>query len=133
VEDVSRSAEREMGETKRYPLPGMVTTYRVPASPSRSALRMIAICVLRLPSSTATLGHTQLINSSFVTTSPARSTSVTRRSRARAPIGIGLSSSSRSCCDGRNRNEPKEISPSTGVVAFEGVLDDKTGLRCCGV
>jgi hypothetical protein len=26
---------------------------------------MIAICVLRLPSSTATLGHTRLISSSF--------------------------------------------------------------------
>jgi hypothetical protein len=47
---------------------------------------MIAICVLRLRSSIARLGHARLISSSFVTTSPARSTSAIRMSSARPPM-----------------------------------------------
>jgi len=67
--------------------------YRRPGRPSPSALRSAATLTLRLLSSTMVLGQTRAVSSSLVTSSPGRSTSAARISRARLPRRTSVSPS----------------------------------------
>ena len=88
--------------------------YRSPGWPPARTRRSAAIRTLRLPSATKVWGQTFAISSDLLTTSPGRSTSAIRRSKARPLTETGSLPFSKSRLAWSSRNGPKNISSLEG-------------------